>query len=102
MNCGLPACLAIDHAADLIRVNGVYPGWVDTPMIRGAVAATPMEAQLDKRMKAMVPTARLALAEEVADAVLWLASPRASYVLGAGIAVDGVAGIWPANHHDIG
>jgi NAD(P)-dependent dehydrogenase (short-subunit alcohol dehydrogenase family) len=48
-------------------------------MVREAVAATPEEIQLDKRMKAMVPTAKLALPEEVADAVLWLASPRASY-----------------------
>ena len=101
MNCGLPACLAVDHATDLIRVNGVYPGFVDTPMIREAVAATPTEIQFDKRMKAMIPTAKLALPEEVADAVLWLASPRASYVLGSGITVDAAAGIWPANHHDI-
>jgi NAD(P)-dependent dehydrogenase (short-subunit alcohol dehydrogenase family) len=70
-------------------------------MLRGAVAATPAEVKLEARMKAMIPTGKLALPEEIADAVIWLASPRASYVIGAGITLDAAGGIWPANHHDI-
>jgi NAD(P)-dependent dehydrogenase (short-subunit alcohol dehydrogenase family) len=65
------------------------------------VAATPAEVRLEERMKAMIPTAKLALPEEIADAVIWLASPRASYVIGAGINVDAAGGIWAANHHDM-
>jgi hypothetical protein len=55
----------------------MYTGGADTPMLRGTVAVTPAEIRLDERIKAMVPTANLALPGEIADAVLWLTNhPR--------------------------
>ena len=70
-------------------------------MLQTFVSSLPPEMKMLQRMEAMIPTKNLALAEEVSDAILWLASHRASYVNGSGIAVDAGGCIWPANHHDI-
>lgn len=90
----------MDHTADFIRVNGVYPAWVNTPMLHTAEAAMPPEIQMAKRMRAMIPSNEIAEPEEVADTMLFLSSPRASYLQGAAISVDGGGMLWPANHHD--
>ncbi|MFI6339451.1 SDR family NAD(P)-dependent oxidoreductase [Streptomyces sp. NPDC050535] len=71
-----------------IRVNAVSPGTIDTPGLDGAVAAqdTPVtKAQFG----AGVPLGRIGRADEVADAVVFLASERSSFVLGANLYVDG-------------
>jgi NAD(P)-dependent dehydrogenase (short-subunit alcohol dehydrogenase family) len=66
-----------------ITVNAVAPGFVDTEM----VGAMP-EAAL-AQVKAMTPIGRLGKPEEIADAVLFLASPRSSFVTGQVLAVNG-------------
>lgn len=69
-----------------IRVNTVSPGPVDTPM-----SIRPGETAQDRaaRVATTVPIGRVATVEEIAAAVLWLASPEASYVVGHDLVVDG-------------
>ena len=81
--------LALDHARDGIRVNGVCPGEVDTPMLRGAGRATPVSDEyLAEMADRVVPIGRLAQPEEIGRVVVFLASDAASYMTGALVAVD--------------
>ena len=77
--------LAVEWAKHDIRVNSVAPTWVNTPFI------TPImqNAELMTRIKAMTPLGRIAEAEEVAAAMLFLASPAAAMVTGHTLPVDG-------------
>ncbi|KAI0879958.1 uncharacterized protein GGS22DRAFT_198445 [Annulohypoxylon maeteangense] len=77
---------ALDNAPHAIRVNCVCPSWTDTPMVRAAMDGV---EGLTKIIEAAVPIGRIAVPEEVADAVIFLCSPRSSYVTGCGFIVDG-------------
>ncbi|MFE2557864.1 SDR family NAD(P)-dependent oxidoreductase [Streptomyces sp. NPDC059352] len=85
----LTLAMAADHVREGIRVNCVSPGTVDTPWVRRLLkaAADPSaeRAALDSRQ----PTGRLVSADEVAAAVVYLASPAAGSVTGTALAVDG-------------
>jgi len=82
---GLTRALAVAWISEGVRVNGVAPGLVDTKLTK-VMTAQPerLKAQL-----AHIPMGRMGLPEEIAGAVLFLASPLASYVVGQTIAVDG-------------
>lgn len=85
----LTRSMAVD-LAPAIRVNCVCPGSVDTPMLRAA--AHTMGGQEDEHVAAwgrLHPMARVADPEEVAQTVLFLASPRSSFTTGAVHLVDG-------------
>lgn len=75
--------LARELARKGITVNAVAPGFVETDMVSGMPAAA-----LDQ-VKAMTPMGRLGKPEEIAEAVVFLASPRASYVTGQVLGVNG-------------
>ncbi|MFF4835335.1 SDR family NAD(P)-dependent oxidoreductase [Streptomyces sp. NPDC001315] len=77
----LTASLSRELAPFRIRVNGVAPGFVRTPMMG--------DVPVDERLLAQVPMRRFATPEEIADAVEFLASDRASYITGASIDVNG-------------
>ncbi len=81
--------LAMELAADAIRVNSVCPGAVDTPLFRGSYehGADP-EAEL-ARIRARYALNRIARPEELAEAILFLSSPASSFVTGIAMAVDG-------------
>ncbi|KAJ0418286.1 hypothetical protein BJY00DRAFT_288263 [Aspergillus carlsbadensis] len=83
---GLVKSAAIDHIQDGIRVNAVCPSWVNTPMLQQATGANP---ELEELIRTLVPISRIASAEEVADVVAFLCSPRSSYMVGCGVIVDG-------------
>ncbi|KAL7624842.1 hypothetical protein AAE478_004056 [Parahypoxylon ruwenzoriense] len=83
---GLTKNAALDNAAYGIRVNSVCPSWVDTPMVRQAMDDVP---ELKEMIETTVPLGRIALAEEVADAVIFLCSPRSSYATGCSFILDG-------------
>lgn len=89
---GLTKSLAQSFAADGVRVNVVCPGLADTPMKMGFTGRSgdPKEAESNQaRLLTAVPMGRLCKAEEVAHAVLWLASDDASFVTGVALPVDG-------------
>ncbi len=81
--------MAADHIREGIRVNCINPGTADTPWVQRllSVADDPLaeRAALERRQ----PHGRLVAPEEVAEAVVYLASPRAGSTTGASLAVDG-------------
>ena len=88
----LTRALALDHAAEGIRVNVVCPGSIDTPMLRWAADLFRGEraaADLVDEWGRMHPLGRVGQAEEVAAVIVFLAGPGASFVTGASIPVDG-------------
>ncbi len=89
---GLTKSLAQRFAVDGVRVNVVCPGLADTPMKIGFTGRSGDAAEAaanQARLLAAVPMGRLCRAEEVAHAVLWLASDDASFVTGVALPVDG-------------
>lgn len=76
--------LAKEYATHGIRVNAVRPGLIDTEIHASAGAPDRVE-----RFTPMIPMRRAGQAEEVAQAILWLLSPEASYVTGSFIDVSG-------------
>jgi NAD(P)-dependent dehydrogenase (short-subunit alcohol dehydrogenase family) len=83
---GMTKIAALDYAARNIRVNLIAPGPVETAMFQGGIGAT--KAGRDA-VTAATPMRRIASPEEVAEAVVWLASPAASYITGAIVPIDG-------------
>ncbi len=84
---GLTKVAALDYATEDIRVNAVCPGYIETQMLEDAGVTT--DADMLERTKELHPMKRLGQSEEIADAVLWLASERASFVTGESLFVDG-------------
>ncbi len=85
----LTLAMAADGVADGIRVNCVCPGTVDTPWVGRVLAAAPDAAAARAALVARQPIGRLVTAEEVAAAIVYLASPAAGSVTGTALAVDG-------------
>ncbi|HET8976608.1 MAG TPA: SDR family oxidoreductase [Solirubrobacteraceae bacterium] len=78
--------LGVEFAKRGVRVNALCPGPVDTPLLRDLYASDPVAAQ---RRMVHVPMGRFAAAEEIANAVLFLASDESSYVNATTFLVDG-------------
>ena len=78
--------LAVEYAKDGIRVNSVSPGWIDTPFNDPIYELTPLD---ESSLDVTIPLARQGTPEEVATAVLFLASDEASYITGHNLVVDG-------------
>jgi NAD(P)-dependent dehydrogenase (short-subunit alcohol dehydrogenase family) len=80
---GLTKTAAMEYARDNIRVNCVNPGYIATPMTEETVR-TRLDALMTK-----VPMNRMGLPEEIAEAVVWMCSDKASFMTGASHVVDG-------------
>ena len=87
----LTKALALELAADGIRVNCVCPAGVDTPLMRDWAATLPDPDAVLREQAAMHLTNRLATADEIAAAILFLASPAASFITGVALPVEGGA-----------
>ena len=85
----LTRAMAIDHAKDGIRVNCVCPGDTDTPLLHDECRQLGGDAAQFLREAANRPLGRVGRPEEIADAFLFLASDRASFITGAILPVDG-------------
>jgi NAD(P)-dependent dehydrogenase (short-subunit alcohol dehydrogenase family) len=85
----LTRAMAIDHSKNNIRVNCVCPGDVDTPMLRSESAQLGEDVQAFMREAANRPLGRVGTPDDVANAVLFLVSPMASWITGAALVVDG-------------
>ena len=85
----LTRAMAIDYGKHNIRVNCVCPGDIDTPMLRSECAQLGEDSQAFMREAANRPLARVGTPEDVANAVLFLASPMSSWITGAALVVDG-------------
>jgi meso-butanediol dehydrogenase/(S,S)-butanediol dehydrogenase/diacetyl reductase len=83
----LTRAMALDHAVDKIRVNAVCPG--DTMVERWATRAGDQLADVMARHGAALPMGRVGTADEIARAVLFLASSDSSFMTGHALAVDG-------------
>ena len=77
---------AREYIAQGIRINAVSPGPIEAPM---SLRPGETEAQRAERYRETVPLGRIGLAEEVAAAVLWLASPESSFIVGHDLVIDG-------------
>ncbi|MFE7708081.1 SDR family NAD(P)-dependent oxidoreductase [Streptomyces sp. NPDC057486] len=83
---GLTTSAALEYAPRGIRINAICPGTIDTPMVSDMIA----KGELDRaEAEANQPMGRLGTADEMAQAVLWLCSPGASFVVGVALPVDG-------------
>jgi NAD(P)-dependent dehydrogenase (short-subunit alcohol dehydrogenase family) len=82
--------LAVDYACDGIRVLAICPGTVDTQIVRQVAErqGDDVPATLQRWARSH-PLGRVARPEEIAEIVLFLASPRASYMTGEHVCVDG-------------
>ncbi|HYF96116.1 MAG TPA: SDR family NAD(P)-dependent oxidoreductase [Symbiobacteriaceae bacterium] len=80
----LTRTMAIDYAKEGIRINAICPGFIETPMVVNGLT----EEQV-KWIAGMHPLGRLGKPEEVANAILFLASDEASFVTGTSLFVDG-------------
>ncbi len=85
----LTMAMAADCAADRIRVNCVSPGTVDTPWVERLLGQADDPEAARAGLVARQPIGRLGTAEEVAAAIVYLASPEAGYVTGTALAIDG-------------
>jgi len=89
---GMTKCAALDLAEEGIRVNAVCPAPIDTPMVRSMeerIKERKPDFDADTMMTGGIPLKRLGRAEEVAAAIAFLASDKASFITGAGVPVDG-------------
>src|SRR5205814_5342532 len=83
---GLTRAAALDYAAQNIRINAVCPGYIDTPMM-GRFAGGTSEGRA--QVISEEPIGRMGRPEEIANAVLWLCSDAAGFVVGHPLVVDG-------------
>jgi NAD(P)-dependent dehydrogenase (short-subunit alcohol dehydrogenase family) len=82
----LTRAAALELAASGIRVTSVHPGYVETPLLQSRLDAAP-----DRRatLERLTPAGRLAAPEEIASAILYLASDEARFMTGTGLLIDG-------------
>jgi NAD(P)-dependent dehydrogenase (short-subunit alcohol dehydrogenase family) len=87
---GLTKNAALEYGKSGIRINAVCPGGIDTRMLDSlAEQATGGEQTSAQMMDALHPIGRIGTPNEVAELIVWLCSPRASFMTGAIIPVDG-------------
>jgi NAD(P)-dependent dehydrogenase (short-subunit alcohol dehydrogenase family) len=81
--------LAQDYAGHNIRVNALCPGPIDTPLIWDSVKAFPNADTIIDETIGMTCAKRLGTPDDVAEAALYFASERSSFITGASLVIDG-------------
>ncbi|MBM3672359.1 MAG: glucose 1-dehydrogenase [Actinobacteria bacterium] len=85
---GITRAAALEYVKAGVRINAVCPGSTRTPMLEGFMGGDPV---IEKAMEQSAPIGRLARPEEIAEAMVWLLSDAASFMVGHALAVDGGA-----------
>ena len=86
---GLTKSLAADFVQQGVRANALCPGTVDTPSLRGRIAASADPVQAEKDFIARQPMGRLATVDDITPLVVFLASDESRFVTGQNLLVDG-------------
>jgi NAD(P)-dependent dehydrogenase (short-subunit alcohol dehydrogenase family) len=81
--------IAIDYGKYGVRINALCPGWVDTPFNDAFTRQMGGRAALDRYIAEKVPMGRFATVDEIAEAILFLASDRSSFMTGHALVIDG-------------
>jgi NAD(P)-dependent dehydrogenase (short-subunit alcohol dehydrogenase family) len=81
---GLTKAAALEYADKNVRINSVGPGYIKTPLVINSLEKTALDA-----LVGLHPIGRLGESEEIAELILWLASPKSSFVTGAYYPADG-------------
>ena len=83
---GMTKSAAVTYAKENIRINAVCPGYVPTPAVKPLYENKPA---MEQAMIAMHPVGRLGTEQEIANAVVWLCSDKATFMAGHALPVDG-------------
>ena len=86
---GMTKALAADYVTRGLRCNALCPGTVDTPSLRGRIAAAADPVQAEKNFIARQPMGRLGTADEIASLAVYLASDEAAFTTGQAHVIDG-------------
>lgn len=83
---GMTKSAAMEYATKNIRVNAVCPGYTESALLNQLINAKP---EMDAILKSVIPMKRYGQADEIADAVVWLASDNTKFITGQTITLDG-------------
>ena len=83
---GMTKSAAMEYATKNIRVNAVCPGYTESALLSQLINAKP---EMDAILKSVIPMKRYGKADEIADAVVWLASDNTKFMTGQTITLDG-------------
>jgi len=83
---GMTKSAAMEYATKNIRVNAVCPGYTESALLNQLINAKP---EMDAILKSVIPMKRYGKADEIADAVVWLASDNTKFITGQTITLDG-------------
>ena len=86
---GLTKSMALDHASDGVRVNCICPARVETPFVSARLKEYPDPDAAYREMTATQPVGRMGRPDEIASAVLYLASDEATFITGSALIIDG-------------
>lgn len=86
---GLTKCIALDHAQQGIRANCICPGRVETPFVKQRLAEYPDPRKAYEEMASTQALGRMGTPDEIAAAVLYLASDEAAFITGTALEIDG-------------
>ncbi len=86
---GLTKSMALDHAADQVRVNCICPARVETPFVAARLKEYPDPEKAYREMSATQPIGRMGRPEEIAAAAAYLASDAAAFITGSALVIDG-------------
>ncbi len=83
---GMTKSAALEYATKNIRINAVCPGYTESALLDKLLSVRP---DMDQRLKSVIPMKRYGLADEIAEAVVWLASDSTKFITGQTITLDG-------------
>lgn len=88
---GLTKAMAVDHSPLGVRINAISPGTIETPMVENVINShsNPEEMRAEFISRRLLPY--LGTVEEIAECALFLASPKANYMTGSNVIIDGGA-----------